>query len=88
MARRLQALGHPTSLRAIVLLAAGELHVNAIQQALDEPLVAVSRHLRRMAQQGILRSRHAGNRMYYAIGAPWVLAMLSHIQQGYPLPAD
>lgn len=82
-ARCLQALGHPLSLRILCLLAEGEASVGEIQERIGRPLPTISLHLHKMADRGVLRSRTAGTRAYYALRSSQIAALVASIRINY-----
>lgn len=82
-ARCLQALGHPLSLRILCLLADGEASVSEIQERMGRPLPTISLHLRKLADRGLLRSRLAGTRTYYALRSSQIATLVASIRINY-----
>ena len=79
----LLAIGHPTRLKIVCLLVAGERCVNDLvaELALVQPLV--SQHLRVLTNRGVLATRREGNRIYYALRPPALLALLEKMRAVY-----
>ncbi len=69
-----RALGDPTRLRIVNLLARGSLCVCDIQRILGQPQSSVSRHLALLRSAGLIRDRRDGMRMFYAL-TPWDTAL-------------
>jgi ArsR family transcriptional regulator len=66
-----KALGEPTRLRLVTLLAVeGEVCVCKLAEALDEPDFKVSRHLGVLRSAGVVESRRAGTWMHYRLVDP------------------
>ncbi len=63
----LSALGDPTRVRTLLLLARSELNVGEIAQALQLPQSTVSRHLRTLSDSGWVSARSEGTRRVYRI---------------------
>src|SRR5512142_3114964 len=64
-----RALGDPTRLRIVNLLARGSLCVCDIQRILEQPQSSVSRHLALLKSAGLIRDRRDGMRTFYALTA-------------------
>jgi ArsR family transcriptional regulator, arsenate/arsenite/antimonite-responsive transcriptional repressor len=67
VARLFKALGDPTRLRIVALLAHGELCVCHLQHALDLPQAHVSRHLAVLRAAGVVGARREGSWMHYRL---------------------
>jgi len=70
LANRLKGLGDPTRLRALALLAGGELCVCHLMAALELPQSTVSRHMAFLRRSGWVQSRREGKWVYYALSGP------------------
>jgi len=70
LANCLKGLGDPTRLRALALLAGGELCVCHLMAALELPQSTVSRHMAFLRRSGWVESRRRGKWVYYALSAP------------------
>ncbi|MDD3312625.1 metalloregulator ArsR/SmtB family transcription factor, partial [Pseudodesulfovibrio sp.] len=64
LANRLKGLGDPTRLRALALLAGGELCVCHLMAALELPQSTVSRHMAFLRRGGWVESRRRGKWVY------------------------
>lgn len=60
-------LAEPTRIRIILALQAGELSVGALAQAVAKSPTVVSQHLAKLRWGQIVRARHDGNRVFYAL---------------------
>jgi DNA-binding transcriptional ArsR family regulator len=69
----LKAMGHPSRLRMLDALQAGELCVGALQDLVGFDLSTISRHLSVMRAAGLLSARRDGNQIFYALRVPCVL---------------
>lgn len=79
-------LANDTRLRILHALArADELRVTDMAEAVAMTLQAISNHLQRLVDRGILGSRRDGNNVYYRIVDPCVTALLD---QGLCLAED
>jgi len=65
-----QALGDPTRLRILNLLAAGELCVCYFVEILGDPQPKISRHLAYLRRAGIVDARRDGKWMHYRLAQP------------------
>lgn len=65
-----RALGDPTRIRIINLLAAGELCVCDLVELLSLPQPTVSRHLALLRSTGLVRTRRLGRFMHYRLAQP------------------
>ncbi|HKO01038.1 MAG TPA: metalloregulator ArsR/SmtB family transcription factor [Thermoanaerobaculia bacterium] len=65
-----QALGDPTRLRLLNLMARGEACVCYFVEVLGEPQPKISRHLAYLRRNGIVSARREGKWMHYRINDP------------------
>jgi len=65
-----QALGDPTRLRLLNLVAAGEVCVCYFIEILDEPQPKISRHLAYLRRAGLVTARRDGKWMHYGLVTP------------------
>jgi ArsR family transcriptional regulator len=65
-----QALGDPTRLRLLNLMARGEACVCYFIEVLGEPQPKISRHLAYLRRNGIVSARREGKWMHYRINTP------------------
>lgn len=65
-----QALGDPTRLRLLNLLAAGEICVCYFIDVLDDPQPKISRHLAYLRRSGLASARRDGKWMHYSLARP------------------
>jgi ArsR family transcriptional regulator len=75
----LQAMGQPTRLKILTLLADGERCVCDIQAALGESQPNVSRHLAVLRRTGIVRARRSRNKVLYGLADPRVGTLLLEV---------
>jgi ArsR family transcriptional regulator, arsenate/arsenite/antimonite-responsive transcriptional repressor len=95
--RLFRALGDPTRLRIVNLLARGSLCVCDIQRILGQPQSSVSRHLALLKSAGLIRDRRDGMRIFYGL-AGWdsrlaravLTAVRAHLaaERGYDADID
>ena len=83
IARCLQAIGHPLSLRILCLLSMGEASVGELQTRLGKPLPTISLHLHKLADRGILEARNVGNRVYFTLRSPQVRSLIEGIKHNF-----
>src|SRR6478672_10990799 len=76
LADRIQALADPTRLRVLALLRIMELSVGELAQVLGQSQPRVSRHLKILADAGVLERRKEGS---------WVFLTLADAQRVEPL---
>src|SRR3954470_22547081 len=76
LADRLQALADPTRLRILALLRIMELSVGELAQVLGQSQPRVSRHLKILADAGVLERRKEGS---------WVFLTLADAERGEPM---
>lgn len=70
----LRAAGEPSRLRALALLAQGELAVGELAQALDQSQPRVSRHLKVLTESGLAQRAPEGSWVFYKLPAAGSLA--------------
>jgi ArsR family transcriptional regulator len=76
VARRFEVLGEPARLRLLSALhAGGEQTVGELVEATGFQQSNVSKHLRSMAEAGLLRRRRDGVHVYYALDDPTLGAL-------------
>lgn len=67
VAELFSTLGDASRVRIIAALAAGEMHVGALAQAVEISESAVSHHLRHLRQMRLVRARKDGRHVFYAL---------------------
>jgi ArsR family transcriptional regulator len=72
-ARIFKALGHPTRIGIVEMLAAGERCVCEIVPAFEDSQATISRHLDVLLQAGIVERHRDGVKMIYRLALPCVL---------------
>lgn len=75
-ARFLKSLAHRDRLRVLCTLIEGEQPVSAIEAVVGASQSAVSQHLARLKEEGIVTARRDGRQMLYAIADPIALAVI------------
>ncbi len=71
-----KALGHPTRIRILEILRAGESSVSDLQAALDVEASVVSQQLAVLRARRIVQTRKAGSNVYYRVRDPQVWQIL------------
>jgi ArsR family transcriptional regulator len=82
-----QAVSDPTRLRILALLARMELSVGELAQLLEQSQPRVSRHVRILAEAGIVRRHKEGSWVFLAIGDPVHTAPLLDLVGAWTDPA-
>ena len=72
-----QALGHPTRIAIIELLADGELSAGALIEKLKMEQANVSQHLAVLRAKQIVVNRKAGNQVFYSVRDPLITEVLA-----------
>ncbi len=67
-----KALGHPTRLAIVDMLADGERCVCEINEQIDSDMSTVSRHLSVLRSVGVLSSDKRGNQVFYHLECPCI----------------
>lgn len=76
-ARFLKSLAHRDRLRVLCGLVDGELPVAEIEARVGASQSAVSQHLARLRDEGVVTARRDGRRILYAIADPTVLQLIT-----------
>jgi ArsR family transcriptional regulator, lead/cadmium/zinc/bismuth-responsive transcriptional repressor len=91
----LKALAEPTRLRLVSALSQKEQSVGELAELVGANVAAVSQHLARLREAGLVASRRDGTRIFYRSSTPHVAALLDHLilvggdvngDPGLPLP--
>ena len=77
----MQAMAHPLRLKILCLVGSHELSVLEIVDAVGTSQSNVSQHLAVLRDHGILAARKEANKVFYRIGDPRVLQMISLTRQ-------
>ena len=75
-----KALGHPTRLAIVDMLAGGEHCVCDIDTHIDADLSTVSRHLAVLRNVGILSSDKRGNQVFYKLECPCITSFYGCVE--------
>lgn len=77
----LQAVGNPNRLLVLCLLIAqGEMSVGALNEAVDLSPSALSQHLARMREEGLVAYRREAQTLYYRIEDPNVAKLIATLK--------
>jgi DNA-binding transcriptional ArsR family regulator len=80
------AFSDPSRVRIVAALAAQELNVGTLAQAIGISESAVSHHLRGLRQMGLVIARRDGKEVYYRIEDDHIIALfgqgVNHVQHG------
>ena len=80
-ARSLKAMSHPIRLKILCTLAEGEVSVQDIVDSVGTSQSNISQHLAILRDKGILSSRKDANRVYYRVGDPRTLRLISMMKE-------
>ena len=87
-ARLLKALGNPQRLRVLCLLVEGERSVGEIHKDLpDLSQSALSQHLARLREEGLVRTRREAQSIHYALEPGPAQAVIEVLHGAYCRPA-
>ena len=75
-----KALGHPTRLAIVDMLAGGERCVCEINEQIDADMSTVSRHLSVLRNVGILSSDKRGNQVFYRLECPCITSFYGCVE--------
>jgi len=76
-ARSLKAMSHPIRLKILCTLSDSEVSVQEIVDNVGTSQSNISQHLAILRDKGILMSRKDANRVYYRVGDPRTLRLIS-----------
>ncbi len=80
-ARSLKAMSHPIRLKILCTLSDGEASVQEIVTNVGTSQSNISQHLAILREKGILVSRKDANRVYYRVGNPRTLRLISMMKE-------
>ncbi|QDQ28871.1 winged helix-turn-helix transcriptional regulator [Chitinimonas arctica] len=75
--RAMKAMSHPLRLKILCVLGENEVSVQDIVDAVGTSQSNISQHLAIMREKGVLRTRKDANRVYYRVGDPRTLEVVS-----------
>lgn len=67
-----KAMGHPSRLLILEMLASGDRTVTELMQAVGDNMSTVSRHLSVLRQAGLIDGRRAANQIFYYLKVPCI----------------
>lgn len=79
--RSLKAISHPLRLKILCILEDKEVSVQEIVDVVGTSQSNISQHLAILRDKGVLTSRKDANRVYYRIGDPRILKLISMMQE-------
>jgi ArsR family transcriptional regulator len=79
--RSLKAMSHPLRLKVLCTLNDQELSVQEIVEAVGTSQSNISQHLGIMRDKGILKARKNANKVYYRVGDPRTLKLISLMRE-------
>ncbi|MDK2124214.1 ArsR/SmtB family transcription factor [Parachitinimonas caeni] len=74
--RAMKAMSHPLRLKILCVLGLGELSVQEIVEMVGTTQSNISQHLASLRENGVLRTRKDGNRVFYRVGDTRTLAVV------------
>jgi len=80
-ARALKAMSHPIRLKILCTLSESEVSVQDIVENVGTSQSNISQHLAILRDKGILLSRKDANRVYYRVGDPRTLRLISMMKE-------
>lgn len=75
--RAMKAMSHPLRLKILCVLGDNEVSVQEIVDAVGTSQSNISQHLAIMREKGVLRTRKDANRVFYRVGDPRTLEVVS-----------
>lgn len=82
----LKAMGHPSRVRILELLAHGEVCVCEITPVVGSDMSTVSRHLAVLRNAGIIEDEKRGLNVFYRLVTPCVLSFFNCIDNEHRIP--
>lgn len=87
-AELLKAMAHPQRLRVLCLLVDGERSVGDLNREIDLSQSALSQHLARLREEGLVNTRKASQTVYYRLAPGPVLALIQALHEAYCAGAE
>ena len=75
-AKVIKALGHPTRIFMVALLAEKETSVGELTEAVGADVSTISKHLSLLKREGILIDRKEGNKVLYSLICPCIMQFI------------
>ena len=82
-AKFLKSLAHPDQLKVLCVLLDGELPVAHIEASVGSSQSAISQHLARLKEEGIVAARREGRQILYSISDETVLEVLAALYKRF-----
>ncbi|MFA9459762.1 ArsR/SmtB family transcription factor [Thiohalorhabdus sp. Cl-TMA] len=79
--RSLKAMSHPLRLKVLCTLSDKEMSVQEIVEQVGTSQSNISQHLGIMRDKGILKARKNANKVYYRVGDPRTLKLISLMRE-------
>lgn len=79
----LKAMSNPVRLMVLCQLAEGEKSVGELEEVVDVSQSALSQHLALLRERGLVRSRRAGQSIFYTLDGPEAPALLAALYEVY-----
>ncbi len=83
----LKAMAHPQRLRALCLLVEGERSVGEINREVDLSQSALSQHLAKLREEGLVATRKEAQTVYYRLADGPAVAVIQALHDAY-CPSD
>lgn len=84
--KAIKAIAHPLRLKILCVLAANEMTVQSIVNTTGSSQSNISQHLSILRDQGVLASRKDANRVFYRIGDPRTIKLVSLMRTVFCTP--
>jgi DNA-binding transcriptional ArsR family regulator len=84
----LAAMGNPRRLMVLCKLLEGEKNVNTLAEEVGVSQSALSQHLAKLREKGLVSTRREAQTIYYGIASPEVKAVLSTLYCIYCQPGE
>ncbi len=79
--RSLKAMAHPLRLKVLCVLGSEEMSVQDIVSAVGTTQSNISQHLAILREKDILKARKDANKVYYRVGDPRTLRLISMMSE-------
>ena len=81
--RSMKAMAHPLRLKILCVLGDQEVSVQDIVEQVGTSQSNISQHLSILRDKGILSARKDANKVYYRIGDPKILQLISSLREAF-----
>ena len=85
-ARLLKALANEQRLRVLCLLAEGEQSVGQLNERVELSQSALSQHLAKLREEGLVATRREGKNIYYSLARPEVRQVIESLHSAFCAP--